>query len=44
MDCSLRFSSGWSRFPMFRIVGMSEVQKRAYIIADNKLALQASGA
>ena len=32
---------GMSTVPCVRIVGLSELQKRAYIIADNKLALNA---
>jgi DNA modification methylase len=32
---------GWSEVPCLRVLGLSEIEKRAYVIADNKLALNA---
>jgi hypothetical protein len=32
---------GWTKVPVIEIASMTEAQKRAYVIADNKLALKA---
>ena len=39
--CLQPASSGWNEVPVIELAGMSEAEKQAYIIADNKLAVNA---